>query len=131
MTKFFLLGLFGLLSAVMTAQAQVFDNLPITEAEKQWFDTGFVQSCCNLGDAFISDLYLWTGRRAVKHNTAVIEPSVGCAPGGATARRRDGDRTEAARVLGTFSRRRVAATEDVLNAICPAAYARNRHRRSS
>ena len=57
MTKFFLLGLFGLLSAVMTAQAQVFDNLPITEAEKQWFDTGFVQSCCNLGDAFISDLY--------------------------------------------------------------------------
>ncbi len=76
----------------------------------------------------------WTGRRAVKHNTAVIEPSVGCAawpPGGATARRRDGDRTEAARVLGTFSRRRVAATEDVLNAICPAAYARNRHRRSS
>ena len=34
MTKFFLLGLFGLQSdAVMTAQAQVFDNLPITEAE--------------------------------------------------------------------------------------------------
>jgi hypothetical protein len=57
MTKFFLLGLFGLQSAVMTAQAQVFDNLPITEAEKQWFDTRFVQSCCNLGDAFISDLY--------------------------------------------------------------------------
>jgi hypothetical protein len=57
MTKFFLLGLFGLQSAVMTAQAQVFDNLPITEAEKQWFDTSFVQSCCNLGDAFISDLY--------------------------------------------------------------------------
>ena len=45
MTKFFLLGLFGLHSAVMTAQAQVFDNLPITEAEKQWFDTSFVQSC--------------------------------------------------------------------------------------
>lgn len=57
MAKFLLLGLFGLLSAVMTAQAQVFDNLPITDAEKRWFDTGFVQSCCNLGDAFISDLY--------------------------------------------------------------------------
>ena len=57
MTKFFLLGLFRCQSAVMTAQAQVFDNLPVTEAEKQWFDTSFVQSCCNLGDAFISDLY--------------------------------------------------------------------------
>ena len=57
MTKSFLLGLFGLLSVVTTAQAQVFDNLPITLAEKQWFDTSFVQSCFNLGDAFISDLY--------------------------------------------------------------------------
>ena len=28
--------LFGLQSAVMTAQAQVFDNLPITEAEKSF-----------------------------------------------------------------------------------------------
>ena len=36
MTKFFLLGLFGLQSAVMTAQAQVFDNLPITEAENSF-----------------------------------------------------------------------------------------------
>jgi hypothetical protein len=35
MAKFLLLGLFGLLSAVMTAQAQVFDNLPITDAEKR------------------------------------------------------------------------------------------------
>ena len=36
MTKFFLLGLFGLQSAVMTAQAQVFDNLPINEAENSF-----------------------------------------------------------------------------------------------
>ena len=43
-----------LLSVVMTAQAQVFDNLPITLAEKQWFDTSSSSPVANLGDAFIS-----------------------------------------------------------------------------
>lgn len=37
--------------------AQVFDGLPITPREKRWFQEPFVQACCNLGDAFVSDLY--------------------------------------------------------------------------
>jgi hypothetical protein len=71
----------------------------------------------------------------VKHNTAVIDLSVRMrrlAPQEARpARRCDGHRTEAARVRRTSSRRRAAAAEDVLSAICPAAHARNRQRRPS
>jgi hypothetical protein len=58
----FLLGA-AVWPVIPSYQWQIFDYptispvpLPMTEAEKQWFGTNFVQSCCNLGDAFISDL---------------------------------------------------------------------------
>jgi hypothetical protein len=40
---------------IAIAHAGVFDGEPITQIEKNWFNNGYVQSCCGLGDAFTAD----------------------------------------------------------------------------
>ena len=59
---FALAAFLAVATCCVETRAQIFDYpgespvpLPTTPAEDKWFQTGFVQSCCNLGDAFTAD----------------------------------------------------------------------------
>jgi hypothetical protein len=47
-------GIFDQAGVLPDGTPKFFD---ITEAEKKWFEDSFVRSCCNIGDAFISDYF--------------------------------------------------------------------------